>query len=193
MPSPTHWQLEEASRGSSVQQGSLRGNPPQPCDDAERLRGTARISSCWPCPCSAPCTTPTPKSLHGEPGGRSPEGRRPHAALATTYRSWEGSWGPWGSLPGCAWRWPSSSEPARLRSVAWPPSCHPGPGDTRGRRLMQEGSAIAFHGSEPRRTPLLTALAACSAPQISPGAGIRDVPAPPLLAIAVPATTAVGR
>lgn len=58
MPSPTHWQLEEASRGSSVQQGSLRGNPPQPCDDAERLRGTARISSCWPCPCSAPCTTP---------------------------------------------------------------------------------------------------------------------------------------
>lgn len=108
----------------------------------------------------------------GAPGVRAPEGRRPHAALATTYRSWEGSWGPWVSLPGCAWRWPSSSEPAQLRSVAWPPSCHlssPGPGDARGRRLMQGGSAITFHGSEPRRTPLLPARAACRAPQTSPG------------------------
>lgn len=129
----------------------------------------------------------------GAPGVRAPEGRRPHAALATTYRSWEGSWGPWVSLPGCAWRWPSSSEPAQLRSVAWPPSCHlssPGPGDARGRRLMQGGSAITFHGSEPGRTPLLPARAACRAPQTSPGAGICEVPAPTLLTTTAPAATA---
>jgi len=65
-------------------------------------------------------------------------GRWLHAALAVTYQSQEVSWGPWVSLPGCVSHWSSSS--AQLQTAAWPSSCHlssPGPGDVRGKRLMQ--------------------------------------------------------
>lgn len=70
-----------------------------------------------------------------------------HAAPTVTYRSWEGSWGPWGSWPGCGWRWWSSSAPAPWMS--WSHPLPPGPGDTE----RASGTGCHPSGSEQETLP----------------------------------------
>ena len=129
---------------------------------------------------------------------RDTVGRQQHAALAITYRSWEVSWGPWVSLLGCAWHWSSSSEPAQLQTAAWPSSCHlssPGPWGCKGGKADagEICPGMGYHPSWIRATrdpPASYPDSPQELPQVSPHAGICDVPVRTPSPITALATTA---